>query len=116
MPEKELYSRDLSTEAKEKLIDFVEAYIETLIVDEVDERAEVAKNKAIEVLNTDIDILNFVTVLWTLRKKTSIIIDVKRKTLVSRVAAKILVETFEESRRLDKALRLLPPGSSIRLS
>ena len=116
MPEKELYSRDLSPEAKERLIAFVEAYIETLIVDEVDERAELAKKKAIEVLNTDIDILNFVTVLWTLRVEALIIIDVKRGVLTSRVAAETLVKTFEESRKLDKALRLLPPESSIRFS
>ena len=116
MSGKELYSRDLSPEAKKRLIDFLEAYIETLLVKEVDERAEVAKKKAIEALNTDIDIFNFVTILWTLREHLSLIVDVINKRSTSRVAAKLLVEMFDEGRKLDKALRLLPPGSGIRFS
>ncbi len=116
MPEKELYSRDLSTEAKEKLIDFLEAYIKTLLVQEVDEKAETAKKKAIEVLNTDIDILNFVNLLWSIRVQLSKIVDVKDNKISSRAAAKLLVEIFDEARKLDKALRTLPPGSGIRFS
>jgi hypothetical protein len=116
MAEKELYSRDLSSDAKEKLIDFLEAYIETLLVAEVDEKAEVAKEKAVEVLKTDIDILNFVNLLWSVRGQLSTIVDVKDNRMSPRAAAKLLVEIFDKARIIDKSLRTLPPGSGIRFT
>ena len=100
----ELYSRPLSPEIKAKLIEFIEAYIETLTVREVDERAEIAKKKAIEVLNTDIDILVFVTTLITLIQAFPLL-----GRLTKRELAELVVETAEKARERDKSFR---PGGS----
>jgi len=50
------YSRPLSLEAKAGLINFLEALLETLIIEEVSEKDQIAKDKAIEALQTDLDI------------------------------------------------------------
>ena len=106
----ELYSRPLSPEAELKLIDFIQAYIETLMVAEVDEKAEIAKTKAIEVLKTDIDILVFITTLLSFYEVAiSLINKVKRETLNSKEAAELIVEIAEKARQMDKARR---PGGS----
>ena len=106
----ELYSRPLSPEAKLKLIDFIQAYIETMMVAEVDEKAEIAKTKAIEVLKTDIDILVFITTLLSFYEVAiSLINKVERKTLSSKEAAELIVEIAEKARQMDKARR---PGGS----
>jgi catabolite regulation protein CreA len=51
-----LYSRPLSREAHDALVDFVAAYVESLRTQIADEKAEAAKEKAIACLQTDIDI------------------------------------------------------------
>lgn len=96
----ELYSRPLSPEAKEKLIEFIEAFIETLNVAEVDEKAELAKEKAIAVLNTDIDIVAFVTTSLTLLQTFPLV-----KGLTPRQVAGYVVELSEKARELDKSFR-----------
>ena len=89
----ELYSRPLSPEAKIKLIDFIQSYTETLMVAEVDEKAEMAKAKAIEVFKTDIDILVFITTLLSFYEEAIPLIDkIERKQLSSKEAAKLIVD------------------------
>ncbi len=106
----ELYSKSLSPEAKQKLIDFIQAYIETLMVAEVDEKAEIAKAKAIEVLKTDIDILVFITTLLSFYEEAILLIrEVERKRISSKEAAKLIVEIAEKARQMDKSRR---PGGS----
>jgi len=102
----ELFSRPLSPEAKAKLIDFIQAYIETLIIAEVDEKAEIAKKKAIEVLNTDIDILVFATTIMALYQADPFINQVKQGVMTSRQVAELVVEISEEARKEDKAFRM----------
>ncbi|MCH7604705.1 hypothetical protein IID24_01845 [Patescibacteria group bacterium] len=59
------YSRPLSLEAKAGLINFLEALFETLIIEEVDEKDQIAKDKAIEALQTDLDITLFMAAFLT---------------------------------------------------
>lgn len=101
----ELYSRPLSPEAKKKLIEFVQAYIDSLIVAEVDEKAELAKEKAIDVLNTDIDILIFVITVKTLYKKAHLIRDFIKGRSTSKQVAGQVVEAVEVAQQADKSLR-----------
>ena len=98
----ELFSKPLSPEAKEKLIEFVQAYIESLIVAEVDEKAEIAKKKAIETLNTDIDILVFVTTLIALYQAFPFIDGISRGIFTSKQVAKLVVEISEKAREKDR--------------
>lgn len=101
----ELYSRPLSPEAKLKLTDFIQAYIESMVVAEVDERAEIAKKKAIEALNTDIDILVFVTTLMTMYQAAHLIYEVTRGNLTSKEVAAQVVEIADRARKMDKSFR-----------
>jgi len=101
----ELYSKPLSPEAREKLVDFIEAYIETLMVAEVDKRAEVAKQKAIDALNTDIDILAFITTSMTLYQAIPFMNDVIRGRMTPKQLAELVVEIAEKARKTDKLFR-----------
>lgn len=102
----ELFSKPLSPEAKEKLTDFVEAYIETLIVAEVDEKADIAKKKAIDVLETDIDVLAFATTLMAIYQSEPFIRMVEKGTLTAKKVAKMIVEISEKSREKDRTWRI----------
>ena len=101
----ELYSKSLSSEAKQKLIEFLEAYLGSLKVAEVDEKAEIAKQKAIECLQTDIDILAFVTTLWMMPVAASIINNMMAGRITSRDAAVRIVAISELARKKDKSER-----------
>lgn len=103
----DLYSRPLSPEARSELVDFIQAYIETLAVAEVDEKAEAAKAKAIKTLNTDIDILAFVTTLMVLYQpiSLSLVNRVVNQSLDSRKAAELIVEIAEKARQIDRSSR-----------
>ncbi len=105
----ELYSRSLSPEARSGLIDFVEAYIETVTVSEVDEKAETAKIKAIEVLNTDIDILVFITTIASFYGEIDLVEKSILKKISPRKAAELIVEITERAHQIDKSSR---PGGS----
>lgn len=102
----ELFSKPLSPEAKEKLTDFVEAYIETLVVVEVDKKADIAKKKAIDVLGTDIDILAFATTLMTIYKVGPFIIGVQQGKFTARKVAAMVVELAEKAREEDREWRI----------
>jgi len=98
----EFYSRPLSPEARRKLIDFIQAYIESMVVTEVDEKAEIAKAKAIEVLQTDIDILVFVVALLSLYQEAVLLVEEARKEKISsREAAELIVTITEKARQMD---------------
>jgi len=105
----ELYSRPLSSEARLKLIDFLQAYLEILAVSEVDEKAEIAKAKAIEALKTDIDILTFVTVFMVLPQAASFIQEFIEGRRTSQEVAKLIVAITEEGQKMDKSTR---PGGN----
>ncbi len=105
----ELYSRPLSSEARLKLIDFLQAYLGTLAVSEVDEKAEIAKAKAIEALKTDIDILTFVTVFMVLPQAAPFIQDFIEGRRTPQEVAKLIVAITEEAQKMDKSTR---PGGN----
>jgi len=107
----EFYSRPLSPDAKAKLTDFLEVYLESLTVAEVDERAEVAKRKAIECLQTDIDILAFVTTTWTIITAFPIVNEMMAGKITSRDAAVRIVAIAELARKKDKSER--PGGGKL---
>ena len=101
----ELYSRPLSYEAKKALIEFIAAYIESLIVAEVDEKAEIAKQKAIEALKTDIDILAFATTLAFPVLTPELIQEVIEGKRTAEMAAIEMVEITETARKIDRSHR-----------
>lgn len=100
-----LYSRPLNAEEKEKLIDFLEAYMKTLAVREEDERAKTAKRKAIECLETSIDILVFVTTTWTMLQAAPLIREAIDGRVTFRRTAEQIVALSETGRSLDRARR-----------
>jgi len=103
----EMYSRPLSKEAREKLTDWIESYIVTLTGTHADHRAEVSKRKAIEALQTDIDILVFVMAIAVLFTEPVAILI--RTAVIGnmdpRAAASTIVEGLGESLRIDKQMR-----------
>ena len=105
----ELYSRPLSPGARSKLIEFMQAYLATLAVSEVDEKAEIAKAKAMEVLKTDIDILTFVTVFMILPQAAMFIQDFIEGRRSSKEVAKLIIKITEEAQKADKSTR---PGGN----
>ncbi len=106
----EFYSRPLSSEARSKLIDFIQAYIESMVVTEVDEKAEIAKTKAIEVLQTDIDILIFVVTLTFFYKEAFPLVEAVRKRMISsRKVAGLIVKIIEKVHQTDMLFR--PSGN-----
>ncbi len=105
----ELYSRPLSLEARTKLTEFLMAYLETLAVSQVDEKAEIAKTKAVECLKTDIDILVFVMVFIILPQASPLIDDFLRKRRTSQEVAQLIITITEKAIKADKSFR---PGGS----
>jgi hypothetical protein len=106
----EFYSRPLSPTARRKLIGFIQAYTESMTVTDVDEKAEIAKTKAIEVLQTDIDILVFVVALVSFYKEAASLVEEVRKGRINpRKVAELIVEITEKSRQLDMSGR--PSGN-----
>lgn len=103
----ELYSRPLSREARRAMIEFIESYLESMGTSKVDEKAELAKEKALEALNTDIDILVFAMTLASMYSKEGTILlrRVLAGTLTSREAARLFVDIAEKSRQIDKGMR-----------
>ena len=107
---RELYSRPLSPKARSKLIEFLQAYLETLAVSEVDERAEIAKKKAMEVLKTDIDILTLVTVFMVIPPAATLIQDFIEKRRTSLEVARAIIAITEAAQKSDKSSR---PGGNL---
>jgi len=103
----ELYSRPLSPEAREKLIDWTEAYIVSLKSSYADRKAEVAKQKAIELFQTDIDILVFVTTIVVMHSESGrVLLTAAVQGLCQpRESAETLVEIMREGFRRDKGAR-----------
>jgi hypothetical protein len=101
------YSAPLSADARTRLIAFVEAYIETVSVETVDKRADVAKAKAIECLQGDIDILNFITVIMTMHSESglSLVMLSMQKGVTPHDAAVMIVDIFEKGRHIDISRR-----------
>lgn len=102
---KELYSRPLSDEARAKLIDFVEAYLNTLLVAEVDEKMDIAKQKAMEVLGTDIDIAIFGATFVATLTMGEVTKGIQSGRWSPRVGAELLVEAIEVGRVIDASGR-----------
>ena len=98
------FSTPLSEEAKKRLIEFIAAYIETLKVVEIDEKVDIAKQKAIEVLQTDIDIWSFGTIFLIIFNLVPTECDIT--TLNSKKFAEIVVEAFKQARALHKSMLL----------
>lgn len=99
----EPYSRSLSVAARAALVDFLEAYLESLKTIVADNLAEIAKQKAQVVLNTDIDILIFVSVsamLYTPSVVPLVTLTTSGK-IQCRELAESLVTIFEQARRID---------------
>lgn len=98
----ELYSKPLSPEARKKFVDFLEAYFESARVATIDEKAEIAKQKAIALLQTDIDILMFVTILLIIKETGMIITRSIERGTPSRKIAEDIMRLTELARRIDK--------------
>jgi hypothetical protein len=107
MAEDAFYSRELSPEARNSLVDFVEAYLDSLKSQRADRKAEIAKTKAQAVLETDIDILNFVTLIAIMHSPSGVDLMMQAVTgpATSRKIATMLVGIFEEGRRQDISSR-----------
>ena len=102
------YSRPLSPEAKAKLIDFVEQYIRSLQSEYVDKQADIAKAKALEVLQTDIDILVFIDTINILYSRP--VIELVEACLARVIEpleiAVTVVEISEAGHKIDKRKRM----------
>jgi len=104
-----LYSTPLSEAAKTRLIDFVEAYIESLKTEAVDVRAEIAKKKAVSVLNnTDIDILFFVNTINIMYSQPGLelVLSAMNGLMSSRDIAIALVDIANQAHIIDKRNRI----------
>ncbi len=103
----ELYSRPLSQEARGALVDFLEAYIESMKTQRADWRAEEAKGKGIKLLQTDIDILVFVTTIATMHSPAGVqlLYSAVGGGKLARDIAIAIVRIMEEGIRRDKQIR-----------
>ena len=103
----ELYSRPLSEAAREALIDFVTAYAESMTTALVDEKAEIAKQKAIACLQTDIDILVFVATVSAMFQGSgkALLLQMMHGLATPREAAQTIVQIMERAIAIDKAGR-----------
>lgn len=103
----EAYSNPLSPIAKEKLIAFVEACIGTFARQYVDETNERAKQLASDVLQTDIDIVAFVTTIASMYSVPGrqFVSNMIHHPASYRQAATVLVEVAEQARKIDKSSR-----------
>lgn len=104
----EIYSRALSPEARRALIEFFEAYLESMKTQKVDEKAEIAKAKAIEALKTDIDILVFVAAIAAMHSPQGISLMMEAVTgrMSSGQVATFIADITERGRLRDKQSRL----------
>ena len=104
----EFLSRSLSDPARKALVEWVEAYLESLMVGTADQRAEVAKQKAIHLLaDTDIDILFFVTTIAVMHGPSGLLIieGAVGKLFPPAQAAHDIVKIMELGFKLDKQRR-----------
>ncbi|MBI3305124.1 hypothetical protein HYZ80_02280 [Candidatus Parcubacteria bacterium] len=104
----EAYSRSLSTEAKAKLIEFIEACIESLRKQVVDETNDLAKAKGRAVLATDIDLVSFLTTIAAMYSDAGIRLVEQALTdgSTQRAIAELIVEVSELGRAQDKSRRV----------
>jgi len=94
-----LYSRPLSKAARESLIDFVDRYLKTLSSRRTDGLAEEAKEAAIRLLKTDIDIaLLGVTFATVLGQRPGLLTS---RSASTRELATRLVHIVEVAREID---------------
>ena len=102
-----LYSRPLSQEARAALVEFVAAYLTSLHTQVVDEHAEIAKQKALACLQTDIDILVFVVTIATMHSDQgrALMLTSFHEILEPRDAAEAIVEIMEKAIAIDKSRR-----------
>ena len=103
----ELYSRPLSDAARAALVDFVTAYAESMTTQLVDEKAEAAKQKAIACLQTDIDILVFLTTISTMHQGSgkALLLQMMHGITTPRNAPTTIVTIMERAIAIDKAGR-----------
>ena len=103
----EILSRPLSPAARTALINFVAAYIESVKQQTVDNWAEVAKVRAKELLETDIDIMVFVTTVATMYSSSgvSLLMAVVKGQQHPLDVATAIVRIVEEGFRRDKQMR-----------
>lgn len=99
-----MISTSLSPEARRELINFVEAYIDTLLQDRVNLLADIAKAQAIAALRTDIDILVFVDTVSRI-KNTRWVRRVAQGEMTSREAAIAIVELSDLAHKVEAASR-----------
>ena len=102
-----LYSRPLSRTARATLVDFVTSYIESLHAQAVDGRAEVAKQKALACLQTDIDILVFIVTIATMHSDQgrALLLTTFHDLMLPREAADAIVGIMETAIAIDKSKR-----------
>ena len=103
----EYYSRPLTDGARVALVDFVAAYAESMTTQLVDEKAELAKQKAIACLETDIDILVFVTTLTTMLSGSgkALLLQMMQGQASPRDTAALIVQIMEKALAFDKGRR-----------
>jgi len=101
------YSRPLSDTARMALVEFVTAYAESMTTQLVDEKAEIAKQKAIVCLQTDIDILVFVTTTTTMMSGSgkALMLQMLHGLTSPREAARAIVNIVVAGIAIDKAGR-----------
>lgn len=102
-----MISKPLSPEARTALLEFTEAYIDTLMETEVNLLSDIAKAHAIALLNTDIDILVVGNTLTMLQHKGVVVIllMVQQKLMTSKDAAVRIVEISEVAHEHDRTRR-----------
>jgi hypothetical protein len=103
----EKYSRPLSDAARAALVDFIAIYAESMASTLVDEKAEEAKRKAIVCLQTDIDILVFVTTISMMLQGSgkALLLQMMHGLTTPRGAATTIVQIVERAIVIDKAGR-----------
>lgn len=92
----------LSQPARATLLDFLEAYLESLRASTADAQAERAKQLAQSCLATDIDILAFVTTLQILMIATPLVASMLAGERSSRQTAAEIVDLAEAARAADR--------------
>ena len=102
-----LYSRPLSQEARAALVNFVAAYLTSLHTQVVDEHAEIAKQKALACLQTDIDILVFIVTIATMHSDQgrALLLTMFHDLMLPREAADAIVGIMETAIVIDKSRR-----------
>jgi len=104
----EPYSRPLSERARALLVDWIETYLVSLQSSTADRKAELSKQKAIELLSTtDIDILVFITTINVMHSPHGLtVLDLAMSRVYScRDVALALVQMMTEAFKRDKQAR-----------